>query len=266
MLKFGKVRDLGSEPGPADEDVIELWPDKLSHLTWAMLENAHFTGKPLANGDYAFADQAGTAIMAKVADACGGETLARVTDKILAHGLIGDAVTDASQAQQVIPLALDLVDATRLPMEKLIAFREKEARERNGKDFTDLRHNFADVATAHLEKARKAQTKRDLDEINRMFVDRMEQDLRQLRAEIGANKQELFLKPVFVATVVGAGSMLFHDPGQVATLGLAALGAALPDTAKRIAEIFGAGVGYSAKQRAAMAKHPMAYMYALSRD
>jgi hypothetical protein len=252
------------------DDTYEIWPQKLAYETWELLRQHRMTGNPLANGDYPLTEQGGLLVMAKLADACAGSTFARVTDRLLAYGLIADSNSQLSPETEVVPITLDLIDAASIPMETLIDFRTREAAERQGGDYIEMRHRYADAVQKHVDDIKGVATAFERNELNRQFADAMAHDLKDLRNALRVGKTELVLKPVVVATVVATGvatgAVLAGLPGPEALIaaGGAALGT-LPDVIKHVVELFSTGLSFSRKQEETMAKHPMAYMYALSR-
>lgn len=209
------------------DDTYEIWPQKFSHETWQLLQQHRLTGNPLVNGDYPFTEQGGLIVMAKLADACAGSTFARVTDRLLAYGLIADSNSPLSPETKVVPITLDLIDTTDIPMKKLIEFRSREASERRGGDYTNMRHQYADAVQKHVDAIKNAATDFERVELNRQFGNEMARDLQELRRALRVSKAELVLKPVVVAAVVGAGSVMAAGLGGPAALiaaGSAALG------------------------------------------
>jgi hypothetical protein len=247
-------------------DGYEIWPEKFAGRTWDLMQHHRLAGKRLASGEFPFTERGGLLIMAKLADACGGSTFARVTDRLLAFGLIADRNPQLSPESEVVPITLDLIDAKDIPLEKLIDFRHREATEQRGGDYTKLRHRYADVVQKHVEAIKAVATTFERHELNRQFKDDMERDLAELREELRVEKIQLILKPVVVATVLAAGTAaaaVLH--GGQALIGADLGGAALKEGIKHVAELFSTGLSFSRKQKEIMAKHPMAYMYALSR-
>lgn len=133
--------------------------------------------------------------------------------------------------------------------------------------YTNLRHGYSDRIQSQLAALSAARSKRDYEEIVRRFREEMEVDLKDLRSELGASKTDLFLKPVVVATVAAAASMLIDHSGASAAVlfGLGAVSGTEPkEIAKAVGEFFDGGLSFGRKQKDVMAKHPMAYMYELS--
>lgn len=75
MLEAGVSVDVFyRDDGPPGRS-YEMWPQKLLPETRDLLRQHGLTGGPLANGDYPFEELGGLAVMAKLADACAGQTL-----------------------------------------------------------------------------------------------------------------------------------------------------------------------------------------------
>lgn len=252
---------------PGLDDPYEIWPQKFSVETWQLLQQHRMTALPLPNGDYPFTEEGGLLVMAKLADACAGATFARVTDRLMAYGMIGSGPSEPQAEGEVVPITLDLIDASSIPLENLIAFREREKRERRGHDYTALRHAYADGVQEHVAKLGSVADEYERKELNRQFRDRMQADLQNLRDELGGNRIGLALKPVVVATFVTAGALMTGVgglPTALAAGAAAAFGSNVTDVAKAIADFVKDGFKFDKDQRKVMADHPMAYMYALS--
>ncbi len=248
-------------------DPYEIWPQKFSMETWDLMRRHRLTDLPLPNGDYPFSQEGGLLVMAKLADACAGTQFARVTDRLMAYGLIGSGDKRPGTEAEVVPITLDLIDASSIPIENLIGLRRREQSERRGRDYTQLRHSYADMVQAQVAALGAACDQFERDELNRQFRFRMETDLRDLRQALGGNRIDLLLKPVVVATLVAVGSLLtgaLGVPAALAAGAAAAAGSSLKDVAKTVADFLNAGLNFDRKQRDTMAKHPMAYMYAFS--
>ena len=258
--------EVGRVDQPADP--YEIWPQKFSTATWDLMRHHRLTDLPLPNGDYPFTQEGGLLVMAKLADACAGTQFARVTDRLMAYGLIGTGDKRPGNEAEVVPITLDLIDASSIPLENLIKLRQREQSERRGTDYTKLRHMYADMVQAQVAALGAAYDQVERDELNRQFRFRMDADLKDLRQALGGNKINLVLKPVVVAALVTAGSLwtgAVDIPAALAAGAVAAVGSGLPDGAKTIADFFSARLNFDHKQRETMAKHPMAYMYALSK-
>lgn len=207
--------------------------------------------------------------MAKLADACAGTTLARVTDRLMAYGMIGTGNQRAGNVSDVVPVTLDLIDATSIPLDSLIAFRKREATERRGRDYTRLRHAYADMVQEQIKALGAALDQTERDRLTEEFRYRMETDLSDLRRELRGNLGQLVVTPVVVAAVATGGALLSgltDDLQTAATIGLtAAVGTKVEEIAKTVAGFVKDRMGFDERQRNVLAKHPMAYMWELSR-
>lgn len=252
------------------EDYYEVWPQKFTMETFELLRNHRLTELPLPNGDYPFTQEGGLLVMAKLADACAGTTLARVTDRLMAYGMIGTGDQRAGNVTDVVPVTLDLIDATSIPLENLIAFRKREASERHGRDFTRLRHAYADMVQKQVEALGGAADQTERDRLTEEYRYRMETDLADLRRELRGNLGQLVVTPVVVAAVATGGALLTgltNELQTAAAFGLtAAVGSKIEEVAKTVAGFVKDRMGFDEKQRDVLAKHPMAYMWELSRS
>lgn len=250
------------------DDYYEVWPQKFSTQTFHMLREHGLTDFPLPNGDYPFTQEGGLLVMAKLADACAGTQFARVTDRLMAYGMIGSGDQRSGIPSDVVPITLDLIDASGVPLENLIALRRREQSERRGSDYTRLRHAYADAVQQQISALGAALDQFERDELTRQFRDKMEIDLKDLRRELRGNLTDVMLKPVVIATVATSGALLSglaHGAEAALAYGLAAaFGSEVKDVAKTIAGFASDRMSFSKKQREVMLKHPMAYMYALS--
>lgn len=254
-------------------DAYEIWPQKFAAETLDLLRHNGLTDSPRANGDYALTQEGGLLVMAKLADACAGTTLARVTDRAMAYGMIGTGDLRESSPMDVIPVTLDIIDAGSIPIENLIEFRKKEAKDRNGRDFTKLRHAYANMVQKQIEDLGKALDQTERDRLTKEFRARMATDLDDLRSELKSNLMPLVLTPIVVATVAAGGAYLYGGTYDLqhleaaASIGVAAsAGSKVEDIAKTVAGFVKDRMGFSTKQRDILARHPMAYMWELSRS
>ena len=250
-------------------EYYEVWPQKFTIETFELLRQHRLTDLPLPNGDYLFTQEGGLLVMAKLADACAGTTLARVTDRLLAYGMIGSAGQRPGVASDVIPVTLDIVDTTSIPIEDLIAFRRREASERNGRDYTKLRHAYTDMVQEQILALGGALDETERERLTKQFRERIETDLTDLRRELRGNWQKLLVTPVVVAAIATGGALvtgLAHELQTAAAIGLtAAAGSKVEEVAKAVAGFVKDRMGFDDKQREILAKHPMAYMWELSK-
>ena len=95
----------------------------------------------------------------------------------------------------------------------------------------------------------------------------MQVDLKRLRDTLRTNKVRFGTSTAILTAATGAfGAIaaMTHGPIQIGTTLAAFTSAGLG--IKQVADIFGAGLDLTQRQRDTMEKHPMAYMHALSRQ
>ncbi|HEX5264843.1 MAG TPA: hypothetical protein VFW13_15030 [Phenylobacterium sp.] len=256
-------RDDMAAPGFGPRE-YELWPQKLLPETWQALQDASLTREPLANGDYAFHEQAGYAVMATLAEACAGSTFGRWTDRFLAFGLVAERAPVDAKPNRVVPYSLSLIDAADIPLENLLAYRRREASDRSGADYTKLRRRYASRIDAHLESIRTVESPNELDQRRKEFQGDLRDDLRDLKAELRLGAGDFLMSPAVVGTVVAAGAWAATRNAEATFMaGLSSGG--VGKAVEKLFEALNAKRGFSAKQRAIMAAHPMAYLYQLNR-
>jgi len=243
------------------EETYPIWPAKFLYETWQLLLENGLTDRQLVNQDYPMSQAAGLSLMAILADVLAGETRARITDRGLAYATIANAPKSAGAAGdiiQVVPLTLKGISADRIPFDRLLQFRKREARE-GGADYRRLRSNYREAIEKHIERiSNVALGSPDRLELDRAFQSDMEDDLYDLKRELGFAKRDTLLSKDVIALAVAGVTLL------------AAAGAAhfqMPEvlTGSGAAVLLGGGLSTSNKLGKAryetLRKHPMAYLY-----
>ncbi len=163
----------------------EIYPQKLMPQTWQLLRRSRLAGGMLPNFDYPMTEPAGLIIMSVLADCCAGATRSRVTDRGEAYatlaGILGNDLGDETgidySEQSLVPIALKVVDAPSIEMNKLIEFRVREQNE-FGHTLRDLRHRYVDALEKYVKLLVTTKgNASDVDEIRRQFEDDMSADL-----------------------------------------------------------------------------------------
>jgi hypothetical protein len=161
----------------------------------------------------------------------------------------------------VVPLTFKSLALEEVPLERLIDFREKEEK-LGGGDYRFLRHNYLSAVEKHLERISEVKIgSADRIELDRAFEADMEDDLKDLKKELGFAKRDAWLSKEITTLVVAAGALAtaataahFHMPEVIAgTGGAVLLGGAL-----------GVGNKLAKARYDLLRKHPMAYLYQLS--
>lgn len=264
LLSCGTPETFFYSPRSGRTD-YEVWPQKLAPETWDLLVHHGLTSRHLDNHDYPMSQAAGLSLMAVLADVLAGDTRARITDRDLAYATIANTVRVArptSDVIRVVPLTLKGIAADRIPFDRLIAYRKREAKE-SGSDYRILRHNYQQAVETYVATIATVDPRSpDREELDRAFQSDMEDDLADLKRELGFAKRDAWLSKDVVALVAAAG-------------GLLAAAASLPDMpipqvagvgggAAILAGLVGSGNKLAKARYDVLRKHPMAYLHELS--
>lgn len=266
MLKAGVLDTFKYEPahGRGEQD-YGLWSAKLAHRTWDLLGQAGLVGGHLDNRDYPASQAAGLTLMSILADVMAGTTRARVTDRSLAYVTIANApgmAPPAGDAGLVVPLTFKSIAVEHIPMHRLIDLRKREARE-HGDGLRNLRHAYLAAVEEHLAAIQTVRFgSRDRIELDRVFEQKMDDDLRELKRELGFAKREAWLDANVISLVLGGAALLANAFGHHLPLPEVLNAAGLPVT---IGGVMAGANKFSKSRQAVMAKHPMAYLYELDR-
>jgi hypothetical protein len=243
----------------------EIWPQKLAEETWDLLRVHGLTDGFIYhdNMDYPTSQAAGLTLMAILADVLAGDTRTRITDRGLAYATIANAPRVTVQAQEptrVVPLTFKAIGLEHIPIDRLIAFRERETKSSKS-DYRTLRHNYLAAIEKHIERISKVRIgSADRVELDRAFASDMEDDLRDLKKELGYAKRDAWLSKDVLALVIAGGALFtaataahYHMPEVIVGSGGLALLGGLPSTANKLAK----------SRYDVLRKHPMAYLYQL---
>ena len=267
LISAGIPETFRYSPASGRQDyTYEMWPQKLLGDTWDLLRSAGLTDRPLDNHDYPMSQAAGLSVMAILADVLAGQTRARITDRGLAYATIANApkvAGDAQEPMRIVPLTLNGIAVDRLPIERLIEFRKREFKERRGSDYRALRHNYLNAIEQHFGRiANVAPHSRERVELDRVFESDMEDDLRDLKRELGFARNEAWLGKDVLTLAIAGGALLgaaagipdIPVPEVVTGAGSAAMLGGLLGTGNKLAKA----------RYDILRKHPMAYLYEVS--
>jgi hypothetical protein len=242
----------------------EIWPQKFAPATWDFLTKQGLTNGMLDYEDYPMREATGLSLMAILADVLGGETRARVTDRGLAYVTIANVPKNSLQSEEsflAVGLTLQTIGIADLSIERLIAFREQEAKS-GGSDYMALRHKYVETIENHIRKISEVGIdSADRTELDRVFAQTMDSDLSDLKSELGFAKREAWLSKDTIALVVAGGALLaaantvpFAIPAVVSGGGAIAV----------LGGVFGTANKFAKSRYEIMRKHPMAYLHRLS--
>jgi hypothetical protein len=165
--------------------------------------------------------------------------------------------------EQLVHISLNIINPRGISIERLIAFREREAKE-SGHTLRDLRHRYLASLKRHVRRlTTEGGRPEDAKQIKREIADDMRSDLANLKKELGSVKRDVLLsKEVILTTLATAGSiasLAFGMPIPIAgTITAAGVPASLVGAAATANK-------YVAARRAVMQRHPMAYFYEVGR-
>jgi hypothetical protein len=252
----------------------EMWPQKLMPDTWALLRANNLIGSLLDNQDYPASQPAGLTIMSMLADVMAGDTRARVTDRGLAYATIANAPVIApaednhgDHIDQVVPLTFKTLALDHISLEVLVAFRKREAKD-SGHHYRVLRHQYLDSLEAHLGKAAKyLPGSRDREELDRVFEEKMEDDLRDLKDELNVARRDSILSKDTMTFVLAGGALLAAGALALTAAAPVVIPAALTFTGApaTVGGALSVANKYAAKRKEILRKHPMAYLYEIER-
>lgn len=241
----------------------EIWPQKLMPETFDMLRDLGMSGHQLANSDYPVTELTGLAVMSILADCCAGETRARVTDRGLAYASITNLMTDKSDEccygdDIVVPITLRTIDTKNIPLDALIEFRKREEMP-GGNEIKKLRHRYNDRIQSHIKALKSAKSRSDFIEIDRQFIDEMDDDLKILRSELrGCNIEAVLSKEVVATAVLSVSTVAaFASFGNLDPL----LSTSLSGSLISLGGVLATKYKYTKSKKEIMKKHPMAYIY-----
>jgi hypothetical protein len=274
LIEAGVPETFTYQPEHYDQR-YEMWPQKLAPKTWQLLECRRLIGGPLVNSDFPASQGAGLTLMSIIADVLGGDTRTRVTDQGAAYATIANAprpaagTAHAAGLEQVIPLTFKSIALENVSIERLIDFRKRETNPGNAHDYRKLRHNYIDSLIDHAKKvAGYPLGTADRALLDEQFQQKMEDDLAELKDQLGIAKKDAILSKESLALIglaavaaatVASGAALAAVPlaiaGAVQTSGvLASVGGPLLMAHK-----------YSVTRKKVLREHPMAYLYEINR-
>lgn len=248
-----------------EPDDYGMWTPKLAPETWQFLVEEGLCG-PSGDYDHALRKSAGLSLMSILADVLAGETRSRITDLEIAYATIANAVkrpAEKPSAHYVVPLTFKAVSVEEIPLERLIHFREKEAKEQS-KDRQTLRHAYVAAVERHAANiARYAPGTPDRLEIDRIFVTDMERDFADLKRELGYSRRDAWLSKEFVTLAI-AGAATVGAALAPPPFALPALIGGPTGAVSLVAGVAAAHNKFSKTRYEIMRKHPTAYLYQLA--
>jgi hypothetical protein len=242
-----------------------VYGEKLLPDTWDLLKRVGRAGAAIPGRGVPVTEPTGLSLLSILADCCAGQSLARVTDQAAAYGVIAGLLTDQPAeeiaehpVETLAALTLTAIDTRRVPLSKLVSFREREEKSKKGYDLRALRHRYLDRLSKQASALATLQKKSDRKELERQFKQDMKDDLRDLRSELQVAAKEALFSTEFVVAVLGSATAAspyfsFHLSGVVAAGGG-------PVT---VGGLLALKTKFVKSRREVLRNHPMAYLYEL---
>lgn len=264
---------IATSPRALHRSPYLIYPQKFMHETWHMLTHGGMARWVDRHSDYGVPPALGFLMMSLLADACAGTQTQKITDRVDAYSWLSESHAqalssthikgfDVSQVapahDRLVTLSFEVLDVRDVPMERLVAFRKREARG-GGSDYSAMRHRYLKALQDHIKRVcSEARNKTDVKELERQFKAELSTDLSDLKAELKqASLKTLFSKEVAISAILSAGTMVSPIAGltelgtQVGLLGVVPL-------LKAAVELKGA-------RRAALLKHRSSWLYLASK-
>lgn len=268
------VEDFATRPLPEPFSYVSkdhradwpIYPEKLLPDTWQLLRMTGLAGHRLPSSGVPVTKPTGLSLLSILADCCAGQSLTRITDQSAAYGVLAgllaakpDDSNREGTEEGLAAITLRIIDTKRIPLTKLVAFREREEKSASGHELRTLRHRYLDRISKQVSSMAGLQKKSDRAELQRQFDQEMKDDLRQLRSELRLSATEALTNKEILAAVLGGAAAVtapffhFQLPDVVsASGGAVSIGGLLALRTKFV------------KSRYDVLKnHPMAYLYEL---
>jgi len=227
-----------------------FYPRKLSEETWEKLQRTHLA-EPVSDG-YNTSAPLGLTIMSLLADVCAGTQRRLITDEASSYSALDRYLTTIGggelgkfddESERLVTISLKVMNFQRVSTQRLIELRQKE---KSDPRLRDLRHKYLRTIEEYAEKLAEAPTPQDVAGIERVFEQKMKDDLKLLADELKDEAKKVFFsKEIATAIVAIAGS--FVEP----VVGLVIAGGAL----------YKKKVDYRVARNKTLQGHPMSWLY-----
>ena len=176
-----------------------IYEPKFLDRTWRLLERRGYAEYDKPTLDWGVPPSLGLVMMSMLASACAGTQKLKVTDMSQAYGwiqqmraeLLGAEYVTGLDVSQVAPaydrlvtLSLDVLDARKVPLRRLLAFRKREVKT-SGTDLRTMRRRYLGALSKHVERiGKEARGASDVLELDRVFKEELKDDLQDLKNEL----------------------------------------------------------------------------------
>ncbi len=245
-----------------------IYPEKLDHRTWVLLESAGLVKLSGADYDYYTRPLVGLYLMSLLANVCAGSLKEQITDRTEAYEFLWHLISAEAGAQfmspqtsgstgdldRLVAVSLKAINTDAIPFKNIMELRRREARE-SGRDYRAFRVKYGEMLKkCATDIATKAKTVGDRKELERQFALALKDDLASLKDALGVAKRDIILSKEVITAVV-AGGALFVEPVSASVLFSTAAksiaaGAFLKDFGK-----------FEGSYRKALADHSTSWLY-----
>ena len=246
-----------------------LHPEKFLEETWCLLEEVGLARWDEIYADYGVPPALALLMMSSLADACAGTQKQKVTDRVHAYSLLEKAKAtllgapfveglDASQVapelDRLVTVSMSVLDARKIPINKLLALRKREAKGRSA-DYRKMRLNYLNGLRTYIHRMLKeARSPQDVAEIEHQFKAEMRDDLLSLKQELSlATLEALFSKEMVLAAIAIGGA--FVEPIS----GLTNLAATLQGIG--VIPLVKTRINHKKQRREALLGHKISWLY-----
>lgn len=197
-----------------------MYPQKLDHRTWELLEGAGLVRLSGEDYDYYTRPLVGLYLMSILADVCAGATKEKITDRSEAYSFLWTLIAaegsadghspitsrSATATDRLVTISLRTIGTETIPFKNVLDLRKREAG-RQGHDYRAFRKRYGEKINEYAVLiANQVKSKSDRDEIERQFEIDMQDDLASLRDDLRVETRQLkFSTEVITTVVVAAG-------------------------------------------------------------
>jgi hypothetical protein len=234
-----------------------LYSEKFNPDTWKRLKEEGLAQK-VNDGELETSASFGLTLMSILADCCAGTQKRLITDEVTSYSAldrylatIGGAELGefGQESERLVTISLKIMNFKDVSLSRLVELREKE-KTASGSYIRALRHSYLQKIEEYTDRLKKVQSKKDADEIERVFEQAMRDDLNLLQDELKDEAQKVFFSSEMATAAIALASSPWTN-----TVGLALAGGAL----------YRKKVDYRASRNKALKGHPMSWLYAMKR-
>lgn len=259
-----------STPPKADLDILKheyaIFPQKLDDRI-ARLLTEHKLARFKGSDEDIYTNPAlGLLVMALIAQESAGTTKHTVTDRAAAYEWLAKYAFERHSAEGAVAvqanthmarlhlLSLGALDLDSLPLERLVAMRQREASGNEGADYRKFRRHYLKRLQDCAQRLAKATLQADVTTIEQEYSEAMRDDVTFLRHALQDNAFTAILSKETGLAVAGSGATLLTAGAVTVPSGIAAgLGA------------LGVVQKFRTGAKKALSEHPIAWMYLASR-